>query len=73
MYFGMSLTMNELFNNEHTQSIKGCTPENETFKSRHQESSGWEQGKSRAQVATNLAEHDGSNFEARNKEPTSLS
>ena len=29
MYFGMSLTMNELFNYEHTQSIKGCTPEKE--------------------------------------------
>lgn len=34
MYFGMSLTMNELFNYEHPQSIKGCTPEKKTFKSR---------------------------------------
>ena len=72
MNFRMSLTMNELFNYEHTQSVESCTPEKETFKRRH-ESNGWEQGKSRAQVATNLAEHDGSNFEARNKEPTSLS
>ena len=31
MYFGMSLTMNELFNYEHAQSIKGCTPENENI------------------------------------------
>jgi len=73
MYFGMSLTVNELFNYEHTQSVQGCTPEKKKHLKSHCESSGWEQGYPRAEVVTNLAEHDGSNFEARNKEPTSLS
>ena len=50
MYSGMSLTMNELFNYEHTQSVKGCTPKKENIVKSRCESSDRKQGYCRDEV-----------------------